>query len=184
MLSSRLDILHLIATHFCLELVIFFWADASVLYCHGTENRARRVRAEIPEVSDGLSISPRAPSLCWFPSAFPDKNEKCSISLRKKRLKHEMEQNHIFRLQIYFDTQSPSTSKYWTGSSGKQSPPGFKQSINGHKRGKNSSIKPLAPQWRQPPCTLAVTEVSDDSQQACGCLQCRHVVRWICPQSL
>lgn len=120
------------------------------------------------------------------------KMRNAAFPLEKKGWNMKMEQNHIFRLtfffspgmQIYFDTQSPSTSKYWTGSSGKQSPPGFKQSINGHKRGKNSSIKPLAPQWRQPPCTLAVTEVSDDSQQACGCLQCRHVVRWICPQSL
>lgn len=102
MLSSRLDILHLIATHSCLELVIFFWADASVLYCHGTENRARRVRAEIPEVSDGLSISPRAPSLCWFPSAFPDKNEKCSISPRKKRLKHENGAKPHFQTDIFF----------------------------------------------------------------------------------
>lgn len=96
----------------------------------------------------------------------------------------KMEQNHIFRLTFFFLLECKSILTHnphpllSTGLEAlENSPPGFKQSINGHKRGKNSSIKPLAPQWRQPPCTLAVTEVSDDSQQACGCLQCRHVVR-------
>lgn len=162
MLSSRLDILHLIATHSCLELMIFF--ELMHQSCTAMVQRTEHMVSMLKFVRYLMdSASAQEPFLYAGLLQLPQTKMRNATFPSGKMLKHKNGAKPHFQTDIFFllECKSMLTHDPHPLLSAGLEASGFKQSINGHKRGKNSSIHSLLTHWLQQKSQMALSKAVD-----------------------
>lgn len=155
MLSSRLDILHLIATHSCLEFMIFFelMHQSCTAMVQGTEHRVSMLKF-VRCLMDSASV--QEPFLYAGLLQFPQTKMRNATFPPEKNVETWKWSKTTFSDRYFFFfllecksilTHSPHPLLSAGLETLEKSPSGFKQSNNGHKRGKHSSIHSLLTHW-------------------------------------